>query len=130
MHIYKNAKKVMLWIGEDGHYEDSLAFYLGRGTDAPTKAAPNKVDLMDPENFAGYGRVQAIMYQSNPRVVDMCQEITTLGETELMNDLKESKLHFMRGHKIEATPSIPPHAIHQRTGRSWRPSTSSTRPLY
>jgi hypothetical protein len=39
MHIYKNAKKVMLWIGEDGHYEDSLAFYLGRGIDASMKAS-------------------------------------------------------------------------------------------
>ncbi len=41
MHIYKNAKKVMLWIGEDKEKGDPLLFYLGRGSNTSTKAAFN-----------------------------------------------------------------------------------------
>jgi hypothetical protein len=41
MHIYKNAKRVMLWIGEDEEESDPLSFYLGRGTNLSTKSAFN-----------------------------------------------------------------------------------------
>jgi hypothetical protein len=41
MHIYKNAKRVMLWIGADEEDSDLLSFYLRRGTKASTKAAFN-----------------------------------------------------------------------------------------
>jgi hypothetical protein len=73
----------------------------------PICADPDQVDFRNPGNLATYKRIHHILLPFISHVVDMCITVTELGEQELAADLKESERHFMRGLKLEPTPSGP-----------------------